>query len=87
MRKVTQQGQATKDFVARALAYAKAAELKASTVSNYLLNDGKALDRLAAGGDMMTGQIEAAIKKLEGFERELKRTKAAAKAAPARKRA
>lgn len=59
-------------FVERAKAFAADAELKLSTLSLYLLNDGKDLDRLAEGGDIGTRKLARAVAELDRREREFK---------------
>lgn len=67
---------AAADLLARADAYALLAQRARSSVSLYLFNDGKVLDSIANGGDVMTRAIEKA-------NAELDRRLEALKAAPA----
>lgn len=41
--------------------YAEVRRLSLSRVSTLVLNDGKALDRIDSGGDLMTGSFERAL--------------------------
>lgn len=52
--------EARESFLARAEAFAKEAGIKLSTLSLYLMKDGKGLDRIKAGGDIGTRQLERA---------------------------
>jgi len=51
---------ARETFLKRAKAHAAAAGIKLSTLSLYLMNDGKGLSRIDEGGDIGTRQLERA---------------------------
>lgn len=59
------------DFLKRAMAYAKAAGLKPSTVSLYVFNDGKVIERLKRGGRIDVGALERGAAELEKMEKAL----------------
>lgn len=48
------------DLLRRADQYGKLANRKRSSVSLYLMNDGKSLDAIATGSDLLTRQYERA---------------------------
>lgn len=58
-------GKAAAALLARADAYAKSAGRTRSTVSMYLFNDGKVLDSIARGGDVMSRALERAHDELD----------------------
>lgn len=64
------------DLLRRADQYGKLANRKRSSVSLYIMNDGKSLDAIASGSDLLTRQYERA-------DAELTRLMAALAQAPA----
>ena len=56
-------------FLARFHAYAERAGKKPSYISRKIFNDGKAVDRLKAGGDIGVITLERAQRTLDGMER------------------
>ncbi len=56
------------ELVSRAERLAEARQLSLSTVSRKLLNDGKGLTRLKAGGQLTIRTLEAALKRLSALE-------------------
>lgn len=52
---------ATQSLIETADAYCGAASLSRSRVSTIVFNDGKALDRIASGGDLTTRSYERAM--------------------------
>jgi len=68
-------------LVSRAEKLANAANLSLSTVSRKLLNDGKGIARLKAGGQCTLKTLETAMARLDALERDIGAP--AAKPAPA----
>ena len=60
-----------KEFLIRVEAYAAISEQSVSTLSRKLLNDGKGISRLRAGGQCTLKTLNTALTRLENYEREL----------------
>ena len=60
-----------KEFLIRVEAYAAISEQSVSTLSRKLLNDGKGIARLRAGGQCTLKTLNTALTRLENYEREL----------------
>ena len=60
-----------KEFLIRVEAYAAISEQSVSTLSRKLLNDGKGIARLRAGGQCTLKTLNTALTRLENYERDL----------------